>query len=233
MRNLNKIVGLGLIIGTILQITRMIPIILSNGVTLLQNFPPHNTEDSVFVSTTVGWLPSHLMVFLATPFLLVGFYGLFKVIKNTSEKSKFGYFGVVILLFGLILYTIGAVIDGLTLTDVSKHYLALEGDSKNQLDAIVYFTHRLAVSFGGTAFAHLLIGTGVLGLGLMHTKYFKTFGIVALLIGIISLLGYLFGVLDLLINTNFLLTGGLTIMMFVFYLVLGLKIFKHETLEIK
>lgn len=225
MKNFSKIAGIGLILGAVLQITRMIPIALSDGIIMLDNFPPHSLKNTLLAAQASGWHFSHILIFLATPLLFTGFYSLYQLATKT-EKSPIAIYALIGLAMGLILYSMGAVIDGFVLPEVSKQYTAAVGKTKEYLGEIVFFTHHLAIGFGGFAFCHLLLSTGLLGWSLQKVAGFKILSICGTAIGGVALLGYLMGILDLLVSGSFLLTGGLTMLMFVYYLLLGVKLVK-------
>lgn len=132
MKNLNKIAGIGLIIGGFLQMVRMMPIALSDGIKMLENFPPHNLEDTLFAAQLFGWHISHIMVFLATPLLITGFYGLHKLATEKTEY-RISILAFIGLSMGLILYNIGAVIDGLLLAELSDRVIESSGIEKERL----------------------------------------------------------------------------------------------------
>ncbi len=221
----NKIFGIGLILGGLLQITRMIPIAMSDGIKMLENFPPHSLEDTINAAHSSGWYISHIMVFLATPLLMIGFYGLYKLI-NRYKRSDFSIPALIVLSIGLLLYNIGAVIDGLFLPLVCHEILEATDSVKNSWSVLGTYTHELAVNFGGLAFAHLLLGTGLLSIDLNKVEEFKIFGVVGMAIGLVALIGYISGVLDLMVTGSFMLTGGLTMMMFIYFFLLGFKILR-------
>jgi len=224
MSNINKVAGIALIVGAILQITRMIPIAMSDGIKMLENFPPHNLNDTLFAAQASGWHISHMMVFIASPLLLLGFYGAYKIARKQSD-SPIGTLGFMGLAIGIMLYTIGACIDGLTLAELAHKVSEATGAEKEQLGVSATVIHELAISFGGPSFAFLLISTGFLGFALNSAKEFKAFSWIAIAIGVLSTLGYLTGILDILVTDSFMLTGGLTMLMFFFYLGLGIKLF--------
>lgn len=225
MNNTNKIVGIGLIIGGFLQMIRMMPIAMSDGIKMLENFPPHTMEETINAAHSSGWHISHMMVFLATPLLMTGFYGFYKLV-NKNEKSNISILALIVLLIGLLLYNFGAVIDGLFLPVVGHEVLEATGDAKNIWSVLATYTHEFAVNFGGLAFAHLLLGTGLMGFGLNKVDGFKIFDIIGMVIGAVGLVGYLTGILDLIVTGSFMLTGGLTMIMFIYFFELGFKIFR-------
>lgn len=228
MKNLNKIAGIGLLIGGFLQMIRMMPIALSDGIRMLDNFPPHNLADTLLAAGASGWHLSHIMVFLATPLLMTGFYGLYKLV-NKQQPSNVAILALIVLSIGLILYNIGAVIDGLFLPIVGQEVAEAAGNTKEIWSVLAIYTHEFAVNFGGLAFAHLLLGTGLLGLAVNQLEEFKIFGIVGMGIGTVALIGYLTGILDLMVTGSFMLTGGLTMLMFIYYFSLGIKLFRTTT----
>jgi len=229
MKTNYKLAGIGLIVGAILQITRMIPIAMSDGIKMLENFPPHSLEETLFAAKLNGWFISHIMVFIATPLLMIGFYGLYKLIKNQA-KFNVGVLGLFIIFLGLLLYTIGAVIDGFLLPELAHRFDAANGNEKEQLGVIINAMHHLAICFGGPSFTHLLLGTGFLGIALKDIKGFKIYGILAMVIGAIAFLGYITGILDLLVTKSFMLTGGLTTLLFFYLLAVGIRIFRMDNI---
>lgn len=221
----NKIIGTALIVGGFLQMTRMIPIAVSDGIKMFENFPPNNVEDTIRAATASGWLVSHIMVFISSIFLISGFYGLSqKLKKNGQDKAvTFSFIGLSI---GFIIYNIGAVIDGLFLPVVSHEFLDSIASEKKYWSVLIGYTHEFAISFGGLAFAHLLLSTGLLGIALYRIKEFKLFGIIGLVIGSVAFIGYITGILDLMVTGSFFLTGGLTMLMFIFFFALGTKLIR-------
>lgn len=230
MQSFHKIAGIGLIVGAVLQITRMIPIAASNGIKMLENFPPHTVEETLFAAKAAGWRISHIMVFISVPFFIAGFYGVYQFVQ-VQARSKIITIAMSGFLVGLILYTIGAVIDGLFLATVADNVQAASGNAVEILQELTEYTHHFAVSFGGLSFAHLLLSTGVLGFSIRELKDFKIIGVAGMIIGFIALAGYLTGILDLLVTSSFLLTGGLTMIMFIYFVMLGIKLLKIKNYD--
>lgn len=234
---LKKFGAISLIIGAFLNTVRMIPIYWHEEIGL-QDYPPHTLADTVEVAQLSGYYISHVMVFFATPFFLLGFYCLCKEL-SASNSNSLGQTGVntgaqkgltlawIGFLIGQLFYTIGVVIHGLVLPEMTANYVAASAIDQTAMAPLFALNHHIATSFGGLGFAYLLVSTGVLGLFLRAR--FPFFGVIAILLGALALIGYFTGVLDLLLLSNFQITAGFVTLMFLFYLVVGISMLKEET----
>jgi hypothetical protein len=211
MISIYRTVGIGLIGSAILQITRMIPIAMNDCIKALENFPLPNSEDTLSAAEASGWQFSSLIVFLSTPIIITGLYGIYHLVTKNG-KSIIAQYALLGLSIALIIYNISIVIDC---------FLLAETREKEQFDLII--------SFIGLLFAILLIITGFIGFKLIKQKGLKIIGSIATIIGAFALIGYITGIVDLLVKDSFKITGGLTILIFISYLVFGIKMYKVKS----
>ncbi|WP_068475733.1 hypothetical protein [Saccharicrinis aurantiacus] len=227
MNNYRKIGAIGFIIAGLLNVFRIFPILFTPGVTPEQ-IPPHTLVDTVIISQTSAYLISHIMALFATPLILIGFYSLFKDIKP-SENSKavqVGLLGLIGLFIGQLFYSIGLLIDGFTLPTLTSEYIASGANETSPIATVINGIHHLAMGFAGPGFFTLVISTGILGYALFKSGFNKPFAIGAIVIGILGIVGYSIGILDILIGGSFELTYGLLTMMYIFFLSIGIYQFR-------
>lgn len=220
MKNSFKKVGaVSLILGAFLNMIRMFPITLEVGI---DGYPPKNLSETIEIAQGTGYFISHAMVFFATPLFILGFYGIYKELRK-STQSRWLTLSLVIFFIGQLFYLIGVVLHGLILPEMAHEYLNLSAIDQNIMKPLFDFNHHLATGYGGLGFAFCLVSTGILGLFLRHK--FKLLGNIAMVLGIVALIGYSTGLLAILLFKSFMLTAGFITIMFVFYFATGVKMY--------
>lgn len=227
MPELNKMGGVALILGALLNITRIIPIIATQGVSS-ENFPPHSVIDTVFVAQTYGWHISHIMGLVSLPLLLFGFAAFISELRKRRAASG-SLAALVGAGFALILYLGGLVIDGLVLPTVIRHELQ-DFEAGDPLAAhAIDLVHIMATSFGGFGAAVLLITSTFLGLAVWQGFGTRALGVFGAAIGIVSLIGYAIGVLSLNIVETLKLVGPLSILNSIFLTFTGFALMRTRS----
>lgn len=223
MNDYKKIGAISLIIAGLLNVFRIFPILLTPGVTPEQ-IPPHTLQDTVIISETTAYLLSHIMALLATPLIIVGALSLFQSIKNSSNLivKQIGLLGLVGVIIGQSLYSLGLVIDGFTLPTLTAEYIQTGANAESQIASMIMGMHHLAMSFAGLGFFTLLMSTGIFGFALYKAENRRKLFIVAISIGAIAIIGYAIGLLDILISSSFEMTYGLLTMMYIYYFIVGI-----------
>lgn len=223
MKNSFKKVGaVSLILGAFLNMIRMLPIILEAGI---GGYPPKNLSETVAIAQGTGYYISHAMVFFATPLFMLGFYAIYKELKKNTS-NQFLTLSLIIFFIGQLFYIIGVVLHGLILPEMSQEFINLSPTDQNFMKPLFDFNHHLATGYGGLGFAFCLISTGILGIFLRYK--FRVLGSIAMLLGTIALIGYSSGLLAILLFKSFNLTAGFITVMFVFYFIMGLKMYNSS-----
>lgn len=224
MSKYERIGNIGFIIGGILNVLRIFPILLTEGVTPEQ-IPPHTLADTVFISQTKAYLLSHVMALLATPFVIVGFYNLFKGINLSHNKVavQTGIVALASLTIGQLLYSIGLIIDGFTLPELIKEFISKGGNESSDLATVIMAIHHLAMSFAGIGFFTLLLGTGVIGVALYNSSFNRALSFAPITIGVLAMIGYITGILDPMIANSFEFTYGLLTFTYIYYMIVGIN----------
>jgi len=222
MKIYKKFGAMAFIIAGLLNTFRILPILITPGVTPEQ-IPPHTLIDTVHISQTTAYVLSHIMALLATPLVIIAFYSLYKEIKlsNKHIAIQAGLLGLVGLTIGQLLYSLGLIVDGFALPTFSNLYIQTATDNNSQLGAIIMSIHQLAMSLAGVGFFSLLVSTGIYGYALFMGSFNKELSLTAITIGCLAIIGYLTGALDILIAQKFELTYGLLTLMYLFFLVVG------------
>lgn len=219
MNSMKKAGGIALIIGAFLNLTRVLPIYLTEGINM-DNFSPKNLEQTIFAAQLGSYYISHIMALIAAPLLIYGFYALYEELKTHNQKST-ALAGLIGLSLGLVLYTVGVVVDGLLLPGIVEHSLSASGAEQTAIRANISFGHAMAVSFGGIGFATMLLTIGFFGLGVLRGFERKILGVLGVAVSALSALGFLTGLFDLHFTKNFMVLGGLTSFMFLLLLMMG------------
>ena len=213
---LMKFGGGALIAAALLNITRVIPMFVVDGVSM-DNFPPHSVEDLVFYTALPGWSFSHFMGILSVPLLVFGFVAYWQ----SSGYSASALAALIGYSTGMGLYLTGLVSDGLVLPRVIDQVAAgIDSGSEIYL-TLVWTTHAFATSFAGLSAAVMLISMAVLGLSVIRDLDRAYLGYTGFILGSISLVGYLTGFLNIVITDGLGRVGPLTLLMFVYVIVVG------------
>lgn len=217
-----KIGAIGLILGSFLNMIRMGPIYLDPQIGFA-GYPPQNLLETIDIAQRSGYYVSHAMVFFATPLFMIGFYVLYKQLKNSISSrwltlSLFGFF------IGQLLYIIGVVLHGLVLPELANDYVTGSASYQAAMAPLFDFTHHMATSYGGLGFAFILVSTGIFGVSLRQKH--SMLGVAAMLIGLLAIIGYGTGILDLLLFESFMLTAGFVTAMFVLYFIIGIAMLR-------
>ncbi|MEM7126768.1 MAG: hypothetical protein AAF702_10610 [Chloroflexota bacterium] len=222
---LTKKAGIALILGALISIFRVLPIVLSDGVTG-DNFPPESLEDVVFFSQLQGWHISHVLILVLIPLLIFG-VAVFARDAAENGQASAGIMALIGLTLSMVLFSVATVLDGFVLPAVTADIgeAALTGDSHS--GALALFTHEAASIFGGTASALLLITALFIGIALLHGLGAQWLGGLGVVLGILSTLGYLIGVLNLNISDGFSRVGPLLMLIFFYLLAVGIAMVRR------
>lgn len=198
-RTMQQKAGIALLAGALISIFRVLPIVLSDGVSG-DNFPPESLHDVVFFSQLTGWHVSHVLFLVLVP--LLGF-GIAQHARDTAKRGPESASLMTIIVFSLslIAFTIAIIFDGFVLPHVAEHPDAATAGTPEA--ALVLFTHEAASIVGGTASALMLIATLFIGITQLHGSPHRRLGTAGIAIGAISALGYVAGLLDLNISDGF------------------------------
>lgn len=221
-KSYKKIGAIGLILGAFLNMIRMFPIILEVGI---DGYPPKNLAETIEIAQGTGYFISHAMVFFATPLFLLGFYTIYKELKQTTSNSAL-LLSLIIFFIGQLFYTIGVVLHGIILPEMAHEFLELTTAEQEYMKPLFDFNHHIATGLGGLGFAFCLVSTGILGIFLRQK--FKLLGNITMVLGAIALVGYSTGFLAVLLFKNFMLTAGFITVMFVFYFSIGVKMYNSN-----
>lgn len=213
-----KIGAISLILGSFLNMIRMGPIYLDKQIGFT-GYPPQSLIETVAIAQRVGYYISHAMVFIAMPLFLIGFYVLYKELKSSSSNILLTL-SLIGFSIGQMFYLIGVVLHGLVLPEMAREYIEASDTFQAAMAPLFDFNHQLATSYGGLGFAFILVSTGILGVFLKQ-KY-KILGFVAIAIGVLALVGYATGFLDLLLFESFEITAGFVTVMFALYFSIGI-----------
>ncbi len=213
-----KMGAIGLIVGSFLNMIRMGPIYLDKQIGFT-GYPPQSLVETIAIAQRGGYYISHAMVFIATPLFLIGFYVLYKDLKSVRSSIMLTL-SLVGFSIGQLFYLIGVVLHGLVLPEMASEYIAATEPFQAAMAPLFEFNHQLATSYGGLGFAFILVSTGILGAYLKER--YKILGFVAMTIGLLALVGYATGFLDLLLFESFMITAGFVTVMFALYFAIGI-----------
>lgn len=218
-----KFGAIALSLGAFLNMVRMIPIYMEVG---FDGYPPKSLSETVNIAQGIGYYISHTMVYFAAPLFILGFYTIYKELKK-KYSSAFLTLTLIVFVIGQIFYMIGVVLHGLVLPEMAHEYVNATVAYQETMIPLFETIHYMATSYGGLGFALCLVSTGVLGFFLRHK--FKVLGYIAIALGAIALLGYSTGLLAILLFKSFQLTAGFITVLFVFYFVMGIAMYRsHE-----
>ncbi len=227
MQTKTKVGGIALIIGAVLNVIRTAPIYLNEQVSF-STLPPSNLADTVLVAQVPGWIPSHILALLSVPLLIYGFFTIYQSlsVSNNEVVERVTLAGFIGLSLGLILYAVAAVIDGIVLPQVVSHYVNVGPEEQGAAGLMVTIIHETAGSFGGLFMATVLMSSGLLALGLYLDNQPAWHSRLGVWLAILSLIGYLFGIINLQLGTNFLLLGMLLMMTLIWWTTLGVRTYR-------
>ena len=221
-RTMHHKAGIALLLGALISIFRVLPIVLSDGVSG-DNFPPESLDDVIFFSRLDGWHVSHVLFLVLLPLLGFGVVHLARTAAAGGAESA-SLMGTIVFGFSLIAYAVAIIFDGFVLPHVAEHPAASVPDSPQA--ALVLFTHEAASIVGGTASALMLVSVLFLGLAQRRGAGQRTLGAVGIVIGGVAGLGYLTGVLDLNISDGFNRVGPLLMATFVYLAATGVALIR-------
>lgn len=216
---LTKKAGIALMIGAVISMFRVLPIVLSNGVTG-DNFPPESVDEIVFFSQLQGWHVSHVLLLVLLPLLVFGVAVLARDVAGSGQASA-GLMALIGTSFSTMLFFVATVLDGFVLPVVTDGVAVGGAISDSSAAGLATFTHETASIFGGTASALLLITATFIGIGLARGLESPKLGAIGIGIGVISTIGYLSGILDLNISDGFDRVGPVLMAMFVYLFAVG------------
>lgn len=199
MKTTEKFGGIALIIAALFTLTRMIPVVLSEGFNSNSLPPGQNAAQTAETALLGGWYFSHIMAMLTVPFFVYGFLAVYQSVRAQNEETVAeqvtlaGFFFITLAGF---LYLSGAVLDGIALGRVSEHYVASSEAEREFSGLIVMAVTESAASFGAHYMLFAMIGTGILALGLYLAGRGSIQPILGMLIGVFAIIGWVTGFLD-------------------------------------
>lgn len=223
--DLTKKAGVALILGAVVSISRVLPIVLSDGVTG-DNFPPESLKEVVFFSLLQGWHVSHALILVLIPLLVFG-VGVFARDAAAKYQASAGLMALIGTTFSMILFAVATVLDGFVLPAVTDDIVVAEAAGNAHGEALALFTHEAASIFGGTASAVLLITALFIGIALMRGFGARWLGGIGIVLGVLSALGYLTGFLNLNISDGFGRVGPLLMGSFFYLLAVGIVMLRQ------
>lgn len=231
IKDLTKKAGIALILAALISIFRVLPIVLSSGVTR-ENFPPESLQDIVFFSQLQGWHISHVLILIIIPLFVFG-TAVFAYEAAENGQASAGIMAFIGTTVSMILFSIATVLDGFALPAIARHINATElASSDTGFGALTLFTHEVASIFGGTATAFLLITALFFGIALLRGIGNRWLGIGGIILGMVSVIGYLTRILELNISDSFGRVGPLLMLMFFYLLAVGIVTFKRSLTEL-
>ncbi|WP_416370289.1 hypothetical protein [Tritonibacter mobilis] len=166
MYTVNKVGGIALVLGGLLNILRMAPIYLSEGVTIW-NFPPHDLAGTLMVAGGSGWILSHIMAIISVPLMLVGGFALLEDLSAKGYRGL-GFATLSFLSAGSVLYLVAAVADGLVLPYASEAFTEQLSQGSEAAALIIELIHLAATNYGGTMAMFFILTSGLMGLTLLR-----------------------------------------------------------------
>lgn len=228
--NMNKKAGIALIAGAVISILRVVPIVASDGVTR-DNFPPETVEDIVFFAQLQGWHISHVLIFVLIPLFLFGISGLASEAARSGQQSA-GRMAAIGTSISMGLFAIATVLDGFVLPALAEEIEQNNLSPDSHTAALTLFTHETASIFGGVASGFLLITALFIGIALLKGLEVRPLGIIGVVIGLTSTIGYLTGLLAVNISDDFGRVGPLLMIMFIYLLAVGAQLTRtQQTLQ--
>lgn len=219
MKSTIKVGGAALIGAALLNLTRMIPMALSEG------FEPalltsHDPADAARLALLSGWLLSHLMIPVSIALFFTAFISLYQGLSEHNQGGL-GLIATATLSLGAGFYAIAGVLDGLAVPVAAEHFVNGPAGEKNIWTAMITQFHDTATSFGGLGFTALLIGSGFLGFGLSRGYQRPLLGAIGMVLAVLAILGYGLGLLDIRIKGSLFLTLPLVGIMFMWFVAVG------------
>jgi len=225
MEQKNRFAGVLIILGSLLNLTRLIPIFLNEEVDF-SVFPPDTVEKATQISLLPGWLMSHVMGFISAPLLIVGFIYIYKLFHE-KNSGRVGLVSTVLLSFGMALYGIAVGVDGILLPQSSiKIVLSTSESVVSTASMLQTFAHELALMFGSLSLMATLVGAMVLGFSIYTTFKQKTIGTIGVLYGVIGILMLLTDVIDVYMHKNFMIGAGAIFAAQAWYLLIGIRMYR-------
>ncbi len=198
--------GIAILIGAALNLTRLFPILLNEQINF-GTFPPETVAQVTETSLLPGWILSHVMGFLSVPLLIIGFITLFKGFNN-RKQGNVGLAAIVFGSIGMLFYAAGVWIDGLLLPQTAEVVLTASAADLATAEMIQTFTHTMATTFGGLSLVGVLISVALFGFGLSNGYGRHTLGQIGVLYGVVGIIALTFGVIDVQMHDNFMLSAG-------------------------
>ena len=143
MKQFQRAAGWAIILGAILNLTRMVPVMVGR-TNLAPQFPLKSAEDiAAFVSGNyAGHAISHNMALVSFLLFIFGILFLYEISKLSILLAKiFTLVGI----FAFLMFTIAVLIDGWVMPDAVREYLT--NPANEVLGFLVNFTHDFALIF--------------------------------------------------------------------------------------
>lgn len=218
--------GIALILGSLINLLRVVPIFLSDGVSS-ENFPPQTAEDIAFAAQLPLWTITHVLALFGVVLMILGVTAFARAaeVRGETEPGLMAQIGVTL---SMILLTLGLVSDGIILPLLIEKLTNDGGVDLVTHGPLIEYAHLFATSFGGIAATILLISATFIGITLLRAFDGRILGGLGIAIGSVSLLGYITGVLSLNITPSLHLTGPLTVLMFLYLIAVGAYLLRHS-----
>ncbi|MEM8499718.1 MAG: hypothetical protein AAF542_16970 [Pseudomonadota bacterium] len=221
-QTISKYAGMALILSAVLNMTRVVPMFMSDGVSM-ENFPPHSVGDLVFYTGLYGWFVSHIMGIISVPAMVFGLI----VFWRRAAHSGWSLAALVGYSIGMGLYLFGLISDGLLLPRLISSWSSELASGDTTAESFVYLTHSFATTFAGFSAVVMLTSTAFLGLSVLKDFNRSLLGYFGIAVGIVSSIGFITGFLNLIITDGIGRVGPLTLLMFMYIIVIGLLL-KHS-----
>lgn len=216
--------GTALIAGSLINILRVVPVFLSEGVSP-DTFPPHDVDQIIFAAQLEAWTSSHAMALFGTVLLM---FGVAVFARNAADRSGAapGLMAQVGVTMSMGLLSLALISDGVVLPTLIDRLSdgGLAGITDNS--GLIIYAHLIATTIGGLAATILLISGIFLGITLRSAYRANVLGWIGIAIGGLSLTGYLSGILSLNITATLHLTGPLTLLMFLYLSAIGVTLLR-------
>ncbi len=185
--------------------------------------------EAKLVADNIGvWYPSHILLLLFPPIVLLGFLALYALLGTKGERA---FSSVAILCQGLAttLFLVALVMDGLVTPFFAERYLAAAATARPTALAVFEYNYFLSLFTLAPAFFLYTLGYGLLGLALLRARLFpQWFAWVGVAIGAVGVLGYIIGAF----GTYWVLSPSFppyAILLSVWILVLGVFFYRAPT----
>lgn len=222
--DLTRKAGFALILGSLINILRVIPVFLSDGVSA-ESFPPHSVEDIIFAAQLPVWTITHAMTLWGAILLIFGI-AVFARNASSHDQAASGLMAQVSVTLSMVLLSIALISDGLVLPAIIERLTLFGNTGVADNGGLIIYAHLIATSLGGFAATILLISGVFLGITLIRAFKAKILGMFGIAIGGLSLIGYLTGILDLNITATLHITGPLTLLMFLYLITIGVLLLR-------